>query len=279
MDRDLLATCLAVVLGGGATVLAAAFASCRGSLRQEILEERAAGLRLWLPLLPAAAAWSFVLGWTLQEPGASDERVGLAWIVAALAFGAVVARSALRAMWSAASRHTGAAATVGLLRPRVVISQELSERLDAEALAAAIAHEVAHARHRDPLWLLAGQIAADLQWPFPGARRRLAEWREAIELARDDEARRAGVPGDDLAHAILAAVALHRPPASAALTGDEEGARLRRRIERLLAPLPEGGQVSRRWHPALLVPALVAIVTLGVTVGDDVLNLLPGIAR
>ncbi len=279
MDRDVVATCLAIALGGSATVLASALAAGGRSPREQRHDERAAALRLWLPLFPAVVAWSFILGWALQEPDASDERVGPAWIVAALVFGAVMMRAALRATWSAASRGTGAAATVGLTRPRVVISPRLREHLDPEALAAVVAHESAHARHRDPLRLLVGQLVADLQWPFPGARRRLAEWREAIELARDDEARQAGIPGEDLAHAILAAAALHRAPAGAALTGDEEGARLRRRILRLLEPVPAAVRVPRSRLRVLLLSMLVAFAAAGIAVGDEVLNLLPGVGR
>jgi hypothetical protein len=276
VDREVVGACVALALGGGAIVLTCALASRRGSRCGALPDERAAALRLVLPVFPAVLAWVFVLGWGLQEPNASDERIGLVWVVAALTFGAVLVRATLRAVRSAGLRRIGAAATVGLLRPRIVVSPALRARLDTDALAAAVAHEAAHARHRDPLRLLFAQFVADLQWPFAGARRRLAEWREALEYARDDEARRGGARGDDLAQAILAAASLQSRAEGAALTGDDEGARLRHRIERLLGPIPVVREEPRRWW-ALVTPLLFGIGAAGVVFGDDVLRLLPGV--
>jgi hypothetical protein len=276
VDREVVGICVALALGGSATALTCALSSRRTSRRPADPGEGTAARRLSLPVFPATLAWAFVLGWALQEPDATDERVGLAWLVAACAFGAVLVRAAVRAVRSAGSRRVSAAATVGLLRPRIVVSPALRARLDADALAAAVAHEAAHARHRDPLRLLLAQFVADLQWPFHGARRSLAEWREALEYARDDEARRGGVRGDDLAQAILAAASLQRGTAGAALTGDGEGVRLRRRIERLLEPTPAVADERGRWW-VLATPLLVSIAAAGVMFGDDVLRLLPGV--
>src|SRR5204862_92527 len=87
---------------------------------------------------------------------------------------------------------------------RVFIAPELSARLDERALHAALEHEMAHARHRDPLRLWLAQIATDLQWPLVAAQQRFTDWRNALELARDAEACER-VEGSDLAAAPAAA--------------------------------------------------------------------------
>ncbi len=209
MDRDVVLVCLALVLGGAATAAASSWAR-RRAVQAAAQDEAAAWRRLWLPLTPAAAAWSFLLGWAVQEPDLSDERLGLAWLSAAALFGMIVARAVVRTVRSAASRRTEAAATVGLLSPRVVIAPGLLSRLDDEAIRAVLEHEAAHARHRDPFRVLVGQLAADLQWPLPGTLQRFSEWRHALELARDDEARLRGAYGPDLAHAILVTANMRR---------------------------------------------------------------------
>jgi hypothetical protein len=150
------------------------------------------------------------------------------------------ARSALGASSAgAAARHRAPlAATIGLLRPRVVLAPQVREQLDAAALRAVTAHEEAHARHRDPLRLWMAQLATDLQWPLPSARRRFLAWRVALELARDDEAVARGVDGGDLAAGLLA-------------------------VARLGARVGEGGRGTRRAGSASRAAGEVMMAGLG----------------
>ncbi len=82
----------------------------------------------------------------------------------------LVARATIRAVWSliAAQRDQGTA-TVGLLRPRTRFLPHLAKWLDERQIEAALEHERAHARHRDPLRIWLAQLATDLQWPWPQA--------------------------------------------------------------------------------------------------------------
>jgi hypothetical protein len=164
-----------------------------------------------------------------------------------------------------------------MLRPAVHIAAVLHGMLDASALAAAQEHEAAHARHRDPLRLWAAQLVADLQWPSPSAASRLGQWRYALELARDEEARLRGIDGADLAAAIVAVAraSRHHAPVAVALTG--EGAPLRDRISRLLAPLP-GEPSSPRTSSwiALLVSLVCAAFALGVVQGETFMRAISG---
>jgi beta-lactamase regulating signal transducer with metallopeptidase domain len=227
----------------------------------------------------SGAAW--LIGWHLQEPWQSDERLPLAALLLALPVLGLWCRAGIRAARSARSTRPAPAATVGLLRPRVVIDPRLRRELDAAGLRAVEAHERAHARHFDPLRIWLAQLLTDLQWPAGAARVRFQAWLEALEIARDDEALAEGVPGVDLAHAIVTAARLtdgHRhDDAYAGLTGAEHA--LRARVERLLgAPPPVAGETGSRARALSLVlvaAAMASAVLLGVYFGEAMIRRLP----
>src|SRR5436190_2658766 len=181
--------------------------------------------QIWLTLLPAGIALATMLGWAIQEPGVSDEKLLSTTVFAAVPIGLLWFRCALRACLALRGmRETPPIATVGLLRPRVVVAENLRDVLDPGALTAALAHERVHVRHRDPLRIWLAQIATDLQWPSPSARRRFEHWLTSLELARDEEARLDGAAGEDLAAAVVTVARLPwRPlgPAMACLTRAE----------------------------------------------------------
>jgi Zn-dependent protease with chaperone function len=241
--------------------------------------ERATWWRLWGPLLPAATALALLVGWALQEPSTTDELLRPAAALAALPVALVWARATWRAVRALSARVDAPAAVVGLLRPRVEIDARLAEVVSSAGMEAARAHEEAHARHRDPLRIWLAQLATDLQWPFGGAAARLAAWLDALELARDDEARRAGARGEDLAEALVGAARLStsqstRLAAVARLDGPSRA--LAARVERLLAPLEPERRPARRRVAVLAVTAtLLAAAWLGFAHGDLALRALP----
>jgi beta-lactamase regulating signal transducer with metallopeptidase domain len=192
----------------------------------------------------------------------------------------------LRATWRAGRalarpRVPPLAATLGLLRPRIAIDDRLARDLDATARQAVLAHERAHCRHRDPLRIWLAQIASDLQWPSPRAAARFEHWRQALELARDEEARDGGVDGEDLAAALIGAVRLAQRPAvspvAATLVDGEQALVLR--VGRLLAPLRAPAAQSWRWRVRLVLAgslALFAAATIfGLGHGDLLVRALP----
>ena len=186
---------------------------------------------------------------------------------------------------------------MGLIQPQVVFAPFLAKRLDDDVIRAALLHERAHVRHRDPLRIWLAQFVTDLQWPWPQAERRLDRWLEALELARDDEARLLGADGAELAKAILASLRYReeteavaptpaawlnaRLSAQAPLAGDARV--LRDRIARLLAPLPSnadsGSAIVPRWYRVawLLVPLLASVIALGADYGEQVIRPLLGL--
>lgn len=198
-------------------------------------------------------------------------------------FALLIGRAAIRAAWSVV-RTPGdvGVATVGLLRPRIIFSSHLAERLDERAIQAALAHERAHVCHHDPLRIWLAQFVTDLQWPWPPAQKRLRNWLVALELARDAEARANGVEGSDLAAAILASLRFRQDSVSVAyalLSGDR--AALKERITALIQPLPEASPAPAPYAAIsiwLLPPTLLLATALGAAFGSCVINPLLGVA-
>jgi hypothetical protein len=272
MDRELVLVA-AVALACGPAIALSAWRRPRPGPR-DAAREGTLWRETFRPLLPASLLVAGLLGWALAEPEPSDERIPAPALLVIVPFGFVCARALWRSARSALrAGEPGPAATVGLLRPRVVLSPAFRRSLDPEALVAALEHERAHARHRDPLRVWLAQLATDLQWPWPSAPPRFEDWREALELARDEEARRRGVDGAALATAILAAVHLEPSVAGGCTRLGSDPRRLERRIRRLLAPLPSPAPKAGCVPGLVLLPgALLAVFVFGSVWGDVILH-------
>jgi BlaR1 peptidase M56 len=278
MEREYVLEALLALIGG-ATMLALGWWPPRQSSEVDgESRERTAWRQIWLPLLPTVLVMAWLCGWALAEPDPTDEILPSSWFLAALPFAALFLRSAIRAIRSLLQRPSHGAMTVGLLRPRVVVSPLLVSVLDKRAIGAAFEHERAHARHQDPLRVWLAQLATDLQWPWPEARKRFRSWMQALEIARDEEARARGADGADLVTAIIAAAKFQQQSrilVGAPLIGDASA--LRERVARLLEPLPSRErEKTKRWSaPAVLAPAFLFLaVALGAIFGDTVLKAL-----
>jgi hypothetical protein len=269
MERESFLSVLVALLGG-TMILACgwwpvAFASETSARRLEWIRWK----QLWMPLVPASIVAAWLCGWALVEPDPVPARPPLWLLLTSVPFGLLCARAVIRAGWSLV-RDEGdlGTATVGLLRPWIVFSPHLAKALEDRAIEAALEHERAHARHWDPLRIWLAQLGTDLQWPWPQARDRFARWMLALELARDEEARAAGVDGSDLASAILASARFRHnviPFSSAALTGEPSA--LKERIARLLDPLPDYSKETRP-SARLVVSALATSLLLSVALGS-----------
>ena len=281
MSRDVVLVGLLVCVCGSLTVLLGSLSYRSGPTTAErsgVDLERRAWHRLWTPMLPGLAAAAALLGWAAQEPKTTDELL-TPWTAAlALPLSLVLMRAAYRAV--TALRHSGEglpAVTVGILRPRVRIDPRLRDVVPAASFDAVRAHEDAHARHRDPLRIWLAQTITDLQWPSRQAHARLRDWLSSLELARDEEARRDGVHGEDLAAAIIAVAGGGRGGhAGAAATLTHAEIHLARRIHRLLRTLSPPPTGARSWRVfALLSVLLLAISGLGLLFGDAFVRALP----
>jgi hypothetical protein len=259
MNRELAFAILVGVLCGGA-VQAAGWWPFREVLAPSgNALEHGAWRRIWFPFGPALGLFAALCGWVSVEP-APAERLPFGLFLGGLLFAGIFARAVWRALWSLAIPLQGiVAATIGLLRPRIIISRQLISVLDQRALAAALEHERAHARHRDPLRLWLAQLGTDLFWPSPAAAARLRCWRRELELARDEEVRSIGVAGADLAAAILGSLRLSEGsvPTGVAMLGNEKF--VKERVARLLQPF----ETAPRLEDGTLL--LLFIVTVALT--------------
>jgi hypothetical protein len=277
MERESLLTVLMILLGGAALQVIGAWLSTRSRLTPGFERERAAWLRLWWPLTPALIVAAWLCGWALSQPDPVPDRVGPLVFIVCAPFVLIGVRAVLRAGWSLLSgAEQFGIATIGLIRPHIVFAPELARLLDDRAIEAALAHERAHVRHRDPLRIWIAQFVTDLQWPWTSAQKRFERWLAALERARDDEARAEGIEGADLAAALVASVRFHRNMTSgggagvcARLTGDRSA--LEERVARLLQPLagePKDRTPTTLQVAFLLSLVLVAAVALGVVYGE-----------
>ena len=275
VERESLLGVLIIFLGG---VTLQFFAAWPWSNRKPLgsrQSERLQWLALWGPAAPTAIVASWLCGWALSQPDPVHDPVGPFIFIAGVPFGVVAIRAIARAAWSLA-RPPGdcGVATVGLFKPYVVFAPQLARRLDDRAIEAALAHEYAHVRHRDPLRIWVAQFATDVQWPWSSAQRRFTNWLAALELARDDEARAAGVDGEDLAAALIGSLRFQCGKSctvGVGLIGQPDF--VQARIARLLQPLPDAPRDSSRIAiPALLVLVLVLAMALGISSGESLLR-------
>jgi hypothetical protein len=277
VERESLLSLLIVFLGGVTLQLFAAWPWSDGNASASRGVERRRWLALWWPAAPTSVVAAWLCGWALSQPDPVLDPVGPYLFIACVPFGVVVMRAVVRAGWSLArSPGNFGIATVGLLRPHIVFAPQLAKRLDDRAIEAALAHERAHVRHRDPLRIWVAQFVTDLQWPWGSARRRFSSWLAAVEEARDDEARAAGVEGADLAAALVGSLRFQSAQCctgGVGLIGQREV--VQARIARLLRPLPDAvlpRDSSRIAIAALLVLTLVLAMGLGVACGERVIR-------
>lgn len=239
--------------------------------------------RLAQPVFVGLLVLAFVAGWALQEPNPADERAGIILYVLAAAGAYVTIRAltrALRAVRDPSARVP--IGTVGLLRPRIIVSEEYRQCVTPEVLAAGLAHETAHARRRDPLRIWVAQLVADLQWPIGDAAQRLSDWLVVLESRCDDEAVHRGAAPEDLAEAILAAARLQTISTIGRACVIGPGRAIAWRVRRLLSPDYERARAhpERSWLTTIVCSGMViGALWLGFAFGDAVLGALPGIER
>ena len=296
MERETLVTLLIMTSGGLMLQLLGAWPARGAECPDPAALERQAWRALCRPVAPVLVIAAWLIGWALTQPDPVRNPLDpgvVVWLW--LPFGLLFARASTRAAWALVRELPECGvSTIGFLRPLVVFSPFLARQLDEPLIRAALAHEHAHAHHRDPLRIWGAQVITDLQWPWPQAQRRLTAWLAALELARDEEARREGIDGPDLAAAVLASVrflgGLSAPQlatlggtqlAHARLFGDETS--LRHRVSRLLAPLPAmpdeaaGKLFGVQRLIVLLLPLLLAAMLLGAVFGQRIMQPLLGL--
>jgi Zn-dependent protease with chaperone function len=140
-----------------------------------------------------------------------------------------------RVVWVASAKPF--ALTIGLFRPRVLVSTALRKQLRPELMAAVVEHEEAHRRRGDVLRKTVAALLSTLHWPAV-RRRLLADLNLACEQAADaDAAERLSDPLI-VAEAILSVERMSASyqqawlPAGASFGGPTVGARVEALLER-----------------------------------------------
>src|SRR5438270_7845216 len=163
-------------------------------------------------------------------------------------------------------RAVPAMTAVGIIRPRVLLSDTAEALLLPDELRSALRHEAAHIRRRDNLKKLLFRLAA-----FPGVSQLEAAWLEATELASDEAAVSNLSEALDLAAALIKLSSLAPteagPELAAALVAGTSSV-ISARVQRLLCWTEESGcaQTSSsaryRWTAtAMLVTASGFVLT------------------
>ena len=288
MGREILLTLSIMTCGGLILQLLAPWPPAGIANSNPAVRERQAWRALCRPVAPVLVSAAWLIGWALVEPDPVRDPLDPAVVVCLwLPFGLLFARAGARAAWALVRELPECGvSTCGFLQPQVVFSPFLARQLEEPVISAALAHEHAHARHRDPLRIWLAQLITDLQWPWPQAQRRLTVWLAALELARDEQARREGIEGTDLAAAVLSSVRYLgelAPQERSGLGGTQlaharlvgDGLVLEQRVSQLLAPLPpepDGGHgPGLRRTLVLMIPLLLAAVLLGAVYGQSIM--------
>jgi hypothetical protein len=212
----------------------------------------AARLLFWARLAPAVLAFAIVAGlcvpsFLLHEQRTAAEGVGVACLIGAILGMASCGEGLVRGIRAVltssralpdADRVHGLVALVGILRPSLLVSNDVRAALTQEQLHAALAHERAHWLSRDNLKQLLILLVPSILPGWRGLDAVDRAWKHFTEFAADDYA----VAGDpqrsvDLAAALVRVSRLSASPKPvlAASLLDSCG-HLELRVSRLLNP-------------------------------------------
>lgn len=215
-----------------------------------------------LALAAVATALPRMLREALLAPSASSAAEGSARARVEALIESRPALGQLRGRVDVRDRVAEPIATFGVLAPRVLLRSSFALALDDDALAAALLHELAHARERDPLRYFLASWALSVN---PIGRKLLdadlARWVTAREAHCDREAVLAGASAPALALALVTAA---RPGATApfAALAPSGAASLKLRVDLLLAYAERAPRRCCRERSVRLslVPLLAALV-------------------
>jgi hypothetical protein len=157
---------------------------------------------------------------------------------------------------------------VGIVRPRLFVSDRVLEACTPDEVAAMVGHEWGHLVARDNLKRLALHACPDLLAWLPAGRAIERHWHEAAEESADDWTARGGrASAFALANALLKVARLtpEAPPRLPLLSWLYSGDGFERRVRRLLANAP-AGSTSCGWllmtRGLALVPLVFAALVL-----------------
>jgi Zn-dependent protease with chaperone function len=305
LQHVLLALQIALAWFGGLSACAAlVFVAARHAAHASLRKRHSSNGALVLRLLPAGLSVAIVAlvvvpAYAWLEPfgsAARGERLGLTGTALAITGAALLLASAgrglraclasrrrMRTLYASASRlpaldspmpvfvtdsPTACVVLDGLLKPRLVVSRSVLERLSPEEFDRAAAHELAHHRAQDNLKRRLLAFAPDLVSGTQLARELERAWKQAAELEADASA--AGVEQSDalaLASALVkvARLAQTHPRIDFGRAAFHDGAPVAERIRRLCG---RSSSPVRPDRSTRRLPALVALCLLPVALAN-----------
>ncbi|PYT05733.1 MAG: hypothetical protein DMF49_13210 [Acidobacteria bacterium] len=126
-------------------------------------------------------------------------------------------------------------AVSGVLRPAIVMPQDVVRELDADELRAILLHEEGHLRRRDPLLAAVQRLALVFFYYYPPLWLLIRRLKSTAECACDERVVEAGISPELFARALAHAVTLGLAPAAGAAAASTHPSLLRRRLGRILA--------------------------------------------
>ncbi|MDD4857968.1 MAG: M56 family metallopeptidase, partial [Candidatus Krumholzibacteria bacterium] len=146
----------------------------------------------------------------------------------------------------------------GLVRPRIVVPEDLIRELPEEQLCAILLHEDAHRRRRDPLRTAAGRLGLAIFFFYPLIYPVLHRLKSTAEYACDESVVHSGVTAGDYSRALARTLELGLAMPAFAAAAAAGGSLLRRRLRRL--PTLNSRRYAMRLKYQLLLVAAALIV-------------------
>ncbi len=251
-----------VALGSGVRASVAAVAAPSETAKQIALAAPTAGI-LSLVMAVLLVLYATILFWRLM--GTLAARTRLAWVMRfrrapagriAAAFQQVVSQAETRGCELSILPGLSSPATLGWLRPRVIVPPEC-ERQDEAELKAVFWHELKHVQRRDALWNALVRACRNLLWFHPAVHHATAALHAQRELACDAAVVREHPQSRDVYASCLVRFARMRDLASEPAIPTIEmasGARLLTlRVRSILSDAPAISGFSRFWRGGLNV--------------------------
>ncbi|MHC4513069.1 MAG: M56 family metallopeptidase [Planctomycetota bacterium] len=217
----------------------------------------------WLSLALPVFLWLWVAGVVVVALRQAGRRLRLQWLLAdrrpvppgrlQRRFGELRRRAGLGpGTRLTTSTRTRCPLAFGVLRPEVCLPRAMVDTMDLDQQGCVLAHELAHLRARDPVWLLLQAAASAVGFLQPLNRLATRQLHELAEYRCDAWAVRHGGSDVHMAHALMTVaesyVAPGEPiPAYAGVNAMAvRGSALSRRVERIFGSRVDGpGRVGR----------------------------------
>lgn len=154
------------------------------------------------------------------------------------------------------------AQTVGILHPRIFITQGLINAVTTEELSAVAAHEEAHRSGRDNLLLAMAKAVSLTLFYLPGPSMALGQMTQCLEKAADVKAAHASGGPVPVASALAKIVTLSRQEAGPALAFSADGTGTESIVSRLEDLIDDKQPAPRRFWPLVFASLSVTMLLM-----------------